>query len=188
VDGKTQHFGPGNQAFRTQDALLAACLYFAGVPFWDERYPCIHRYSAEILKRLGYNGMALEEAANKAFAARRRGSIEYFFKWPKEMRRLVQAFHDEESHVTRGQGTGAARLKEIMELQNIEPEERLIRIACLILKMRLGFMRLWEKQIPRLRINNPGQPEQIRDGLTRFAGWKDIPLNASAELKKKMGL
>jgi hypothetical protein len=188
MESKTQYFTPGNQPFKTQDALLAACLYFSGVPFWDDRQPCIHRYNADILKRLGYNGMGLEVAANKAYAARKRGNVEYLFKWPKELRNLINAFHDEERHVTKGEGTGAERLAQIMQLEKIDPEERLIRIACLILKKRLGFMRLWESQVPRLRINNPGKPQQIMDGVTRYAGWKDIPLNASDELKKKMGL
>jgi hypothetical protein len=185
---KTQFFGPGDQPFRTQDALLAACLYFAGVPFFEPLQPCVHRYNADILKRFGYSGIPLEEAAKKAHAEHKRGNIEYLFKRPKELRDLIKAFHEEEQHVTKGSGTAAERLSVIMALENIEPEERIIRIACLLLKMRLQFMRLWETQIPRLRIQNVGAPEDIGDGITRYPGWKEIPLNASDELKKKMGL
>lgn len=183
---ESQHFGPHNQPFTTQDALLAACLYFSGVPFWDERWPCIHRYNAGILNKLGYSGLPLEEAANKAFAARKRGNIEYVFKWPKELPALVKAFHDEESKVLKGEGTAAQRLSEIMEL-NVSPEERLVRISCLMLKMRVQFMRLWESVTPRLRIGGPGKGE-TQGNVTRYGPWKDIPLNASKELKQKMGL
>lgn len=188
MNSKTQYFGPGNQPFRTQDALLAACLYFAGVPFWDDRQPCFHRYDADILNRLGYSGIPLEEAATKAWSAKKRGNIEYLFKWPKEMRHLIKAFHDEENQITKGEGTAAERLSYLMGLENIETEERLIRVACLLLKMRLQFMRLWEKVVPRLRIQNPGEPEELGGNITRYPGWKEIPLNASDELKKKMGL
>ena len=188
MNEKTKHFGPVNQPFGTQDALLAACLYFAGVPFWDARQPCIHRYNAEILNRLGFSGMPLEEAAHKAYAARKRGHIEYLFKWPKEMRGLLKAFHDEENQVLKGEGTAAERLANIMAMRKIQPEERVIRIACLLLKMRIQFMRLWESQIPRLRISNTGMPEEIRAGVTSYPGWKEIPLDASDKLKRKMGL
>lgn len=188
MQSQTHHFGPGNQPFRTQDALLAACLYFAGVPFWETRQPCVHRYNADILNRLGYSGIPLQEAAEKAWASKKRGNVEYLFKWPKEMRRLIKAFHDEERQITKGEGTAAERLSKIMALENVEPEERLIRVACLLYKMRIQFMRLWESQVPRLRIMNPGEPEELSSNVTRYPGWKEIPLNASDELKKKMGL
>src|SRR4029450_1727721 len=77
LDSHTQYFGPGNQPFHTQDALLAACLYFAGIPFWNPVLPCIHRYNAKILNRLGYSGIPLEEAAQKAFKSGKRGNVEY---------------------------------------------------------------------------------------------------------------
>jgi hypothetical protein len=187
MDSHTQYFGPGNQPFHTQDALLAACLYFAGIPFWNPLLPCIHRYNSKILNRLGYSGIPLEEAAQKAFKSGKRGNVEYLFKWPQELRSLIKAFHEEETNITKGEGTAAERLSQIME-SKMEPEERLIRIACLVLKMRLQFMRLWESQTPRLRIDNQKEPQTTLDGVKRHAGWKDIPLNASAELKKKMGL
>ena len=187
-ESKTQYFGPGSQPFRTQDALLAACLYFAGVPFFDPLQPCVHRYNADILKRFGYTGMPIEEAAKKAWDAKKRGNIDYMFKRPKELRQLLKAFHDEEHQITKGAGTAAERISAIMAMEKIEPEERMIRIACLLLKMRLQFMRLWESQVPRLRIQNVGAPEDIGNGAVRYPGWKEIPLNASDELKKKMGL
>ena len=186
--GKIQHFGPNNQPFRTQDALLAFCLWSADVPFWDDRQPCIHRYNADILKRFGYGGLPIEDAAIKARAARKRGHVEYLFKWPKELRALIRAFHDEEHQIANRQGKASARNIEIMELKNISGEERAIRSACLLMKKRPEFMRLWESVTPRLRIMNPGELEEIGSNITRYPGWKELPLNATDELKKKMGL
>jgi hypothetical protein len=31
-------------------------------------------------------------------------------------------------------------------------------------------------------------PEEIRAGVTSYPGWKEIPLDASDKLKRKMGL
>lgn len=174
--------------FQTSDALLAACLYFAGVPFLDPVHPCVHRYDARNLKAMGFDNLSLEDAANKAWAQRKRGTILYIFKRPNELPALLKAFHDEEHQIADSEGMASDRLATIMGLDNLMVEERLVRIACLLLKMRLQFMRLWETQTPWLRIMDAGEAEQCADGTVRYPGWKDIPLNASDELKKKMNL
>jgi hypothetical protein len=183
----SKFFGPGSQPFTTQDALLAYCLWWAGVPFQDPLQPCFNLYDAEILKRLGFSGMTLEDAARTALSKRRRGHVEYIFKRPKELPALLAAFHDEERHIANDNGSGYERSRQIQSM-NVPEEERRIREACLQSKMRLQFGRLWESQVPFLRIKDQGHPETIAPGTTQYPGCKVISLGASEKIKQKLGL
>jgi hypothetical protein len=182
-----RHSGPAEQPFTTQDALLAFCLWWAGVPFLDPQRPCFNLYDADILRRLQFSGMTLEDGAKQAHLKKRRGHVEYIFKRPIELPALLKAFHDEEKHISEREGSGRQRKSEIMAM-DISEEERAIRDACLQAKMRVQFGKLWENQIPLIRIRSEGKAESIAPGLTQYPGWKIISLGASDRVKKRLGL
>src|SRR5262252_8695144 len=144
--------------FHTTDAILAFSLYLVGVPFYEERKPCINMYDEGILKRLGFTGGTIEEGVRKALARKKKGHVEYGFQ----------------------RTAGADSMT-------------LVRLCCVILKMRVKFVNLWQDLDPLIRVWNDGEVEDSRDEdgvLTRrrFPGFRIVSLNARQETKEKLKL
>jgi hypothetical protein len=179
------HINPANLPFSTGDAILAFSLYFSGESLLDVS----NQYDAEMLRKFGYSGLTLEAAAKRAWAEKKKGDVRYYFTKSDQLPSRLREYSEQK--------------KEIAEL-NIEAQEcvarlaakykgaeLLLRLACVIRTVNADFLSLWQKVVPLLRIDNPGEV-QWRDGpngkIGRHAGFKLISLNASEATKAHMKL
>ncbi len=188
---------PGDRPLTTSNGILAFCLYLAGIPFLDDRRPLANFYDNDILKRLGFAGMTLEEGARAALAAGKKGSVQYSFQWPAELDSLIEAFKVEEATVQESEGTITAEAKAIMEsfaAKETDIQEALMRLGCLILKARGQFLNLWKERqdLALIRVPNAGKTA-TRDGprgskIVSNPGYRAVSLNASEGTRKEMKL
>ena len=167
--------------FKTQDAILAFCLYSAGVP---EALPPSNIYDPETLNKLGYRGYSLEDGAKAAFKKNQRGTVEYYFEKTPELDYFLKSYADQQAKVNAsGANTDAGvAMREIMSRvadseKPMDEREGLLRVGCVLLKLRSKFVRR-PLDNPWIRIPSESDPN----------GFKLIPLNASDELKQKMNL
>lgn len=201
-----QRIGPAQQPFELSDGILAFCLYLAGIPFLTTR----NRYSVETFRALGFTGeIDLCEAALQCVKENRKGDLKYLFAKSPELRALLKAFTDQEAIIKQGKGKESARdvIRELMQSfsrEEISVDEALMRIACIILKLRGGFLNRWKEQTPWVVVPEPGRERKFKSSVSvqtpgggnrnvpadgvEYPGFKVIPANASDELKKKMGL
>lgn len=199
-------FGPEIQGFGTNDAILAFCLRIAGLPFVDEKAPLKNLYDLEMVKNipgLDVRGLTLHQAVEKAFTQKKTGAIRFLFKRAKELGELLKAFEDEKKIIAARDGDIAERVMELMIATGMNEHERVLRVACVILTARTEFNGMWRKIVPTIRIWLDG-PERRYNGhvtiqgkngpevrpakVVSRPGFKEIPLNASPELLKRMKL
>lgn len=200
----------GDMPFRTSDAILAFSLHAAGVPWFEEKtatetfaVPCYCLYDEEILKRLGFTGMTMEEAASAAHSQGKKGHIEFLFKMVPTLMDLTAAYRDEVAQIEQGEGRFADRLLTLAGLitdDSIPRPEALLRIACITLKMRLPFMSMWKQVSPLIRIRNKGgsmarpamgrnsRGELVQGHAVKYPGYKVVSLNATEKTRKHLKL
>lgn len=199
-----QHIGPASQPFELSDGILAFCLYLSGVPFLTTR----NIYSAETLRKLGFKGeVDLAEAALECVAANKKGDLKYLFKRPRELKALLKIFSDQERRLKDDTGDAMEAVHSLMEqygAKEMTLNEAMMRIACIILKLRGPFLNRWKEQRPLVQINNAGREQvsettatvRVPGGGTRtipakmvqYPGFKILSANASEKTKKRMGL
>jgi hypothetical protein len=180
-------FTAGSQPFTTQDAALAFSLYLAGVSFVDPARPCMNLYDGEILKKLGFRGMTLEEAVRSALAANKKGEVRYIFARTPELNDLLNAYTTEQKVIADGEGTAAEHLAKLIP---DDPALRL-RVAAVALKLRPQFMNLWKQVDPLIRVANQGQSKTVETAngkLVSSPGFRVVSLNASEATRKKLRL
>lgn len=191
---KTQTLGRSAQPFSTSNASLAYALYKAEVPFADPRRPCFNLYDAEILKRLGYTGLTLEEAAQTAFDRRQKGNILYLFERTTKLSRLLKAYAAQEKEFTENDVIGTeliSKIKESIAAKTISEEEGKLRLACVDQKMQSEFKTMWKKEIPMIKVDNPGKPvtRHTDNGtIVSHPGFKIISLNLSEKKRRHINL
>jgi hypothetical protein len=201
VEGKKRHVNLSYPVpFKTSDAILAICLYMAGVPEW---IPPTNEYDELILKRLGYGGLKLIEAARKAAARKDRGRVEYWYEKTKELDYFLKCYSDQEAEISaKGDDIDAGeRIRQIMAKATRPEEERsdipgpimdereaLIRIFCIVLKFRVPFVNRWKEAVPAIVVSEKGSPKVINEDTTRYPGMKRVPVNASDEMLRKLKL
>jgi len=181
--------------FHTTDAILAFSLYLAGVPFYEDRKPCINIYDENILKRLGFVGLSIEDGVRKALSKKKKGHVEYGFKRTPELHFLLQAYKNQETQLQEDEGTAVdvfTRLVASLREDASNPMT-LVRLCCVILKMRVKFVNLWQEITPLIRVYNTGEVQTTKDedGVTlkrRFPGFRLVSLNASQATKDKLKL
>lgn len=185
------------QPFSTSNAILAFCLRIAGVPPADQNRPCFNLYDVEILKRLGYTGKTIEDGARQAMTEGKKGHVEYQFQRTKQLGALCKAFAAQEAEITAdGPEIDVAEfMRGIMEKLDggqMTPAEGLVRIGCVVLKLRGAFLNAWKNVDPVIRIDNPGKaltrPNGNGERVVVHPGFKIISLNASQERKEHLGV
>lgn len=183
-----EHFTAGGQPFATQDAALAFSLYLAGVPFADPSRPCFNLYDADILSKLGFRGHTLEQAAQAAHDAGKKGEVRYIFARTPELNDLLEAYKAEQETIKNGEGTAAERLAELIP----DNADLRLRVSEVILKLRPLFVNMWKDQVPMVRIPNKGPtsktPGPNGSVIESSPGYRVVSLNASAATKKKLRL
>jgi hypothetical protein len=207
------------ETFDTRESLLALCLILAGAEPADPQQPAFNLFDQEILFKIGgglrdertgdiirasrFSGMKLEEAASAAWREGARGDVGHVLKMSDRLPELALAYREQcrlidDLDMTSGQfilkiyADAAAGL--------MQPDEMVLRIACVILKTRGEFMNVWKKMVPLLRIPNKGKTTHFETTATgaggktvpakgvQKPGFKVISLNMSPERKKEMGL
>jgi hypothetical protein len=192
-DGQVERLGRSQMPFSTTDAILAFSLYMAGVPFADERRPCINIYDEDILRRMGFVGVELFEAAGVAFNKKKKGHVEYALRRTPDLRRLLNVYTDQVRELNEAEGGPVDLIKRIMAESagdNMPLDEALLRLACINAKMKTQFMNLWQKRDPIIRIRRQGATEttELADGRTRVRkpGFVLVNLHASEKTKRKL--
>lgn len=185
--------GLGQTPFHTTDAILAFSLYLAGVPFYEDKKPCLNMYDENILRKLGFVGMSIEEAVKRAITRKKKGHVEYGFRRTPELNSLLRAYKQQEEYLQTAEGTAVAVVAGLFEdLKDGVRPEAIVRLACTILKMRVRFVNLWQDQDPLIRIFNEGEVETVHsDGsiiTRRFPGFRIVNLHASQATKDKLKL
>jgi hypothetical protein len=205
-----ENLRPGTATFQTSNAALAFALHKAGIPFLDPRKPCRNWYSAEMLFRIGggekdddgnvtrssrYAGMSFEDAAAQAFSDGEKGHVDYLFQHPNGLTKLCAAFADQERQIKEKDIVGIVLLDEIRKKVaegRMSQQEAMVRSTCIDLKLRGAFLNQWKKQVPMIRIDNPGKvvSEKLPGGGRRDShpGFKVININLSEKKRKHIGL
>lgn len=198
-----KRLGPAQQPFKVSDGILSFCLYLAGVPFLTTR----NLYTKETFRKLGLSGeIDLCEAATDCVARNLKGDLKYLFRQSPNLRGLLKIFSDQQERIKEDKGEARDVIRGLMESysrQEIELEEAVMRICCLVLKLRGPFLNQWKELPPLIAIPRPGEERKFKtqvnvrsktgskfvpaDGI-EYPGFDIIPANASDELKKRMGL
>lgn len=199
------------QPFQTTNAILAFCLWRAGIPFWTPEQPCVVVYNLEIIRKFVnaagkpiFEGLELKKAADAAHKRGLRGRVVYIFRPTIRLSELLKAFNDQEKGLARDDITVEAIIKEIVAQWfdgKIENDEALLRLACVDLKTRVEFMELWTKQVPCYEVPNEGEVTKRREPFIRpsdgklaesevweHPGMRIVSVNASKETLEHLGL
>jgi hypothetical protein len=199
-----EHLGADSQPWETSNGILAFCLYLSGVQFLTTR----NLYTADTLRALGFTGETdMLEAAKQCVASNKKGDLKYLFQRPRALKRLLEIFSDQERILQDEVGDAMDVVHDLMgayAANRIDLHEAVMRIACLILKLRGGFLTGWREQSPLVQIDNPGKSRhfattavvQMPGGGTKVVpakgvespGFKIVSANASDATKKRMGL
>lgn len=201
----------GEMPFQTDEALLALCLITAGCEPCDPRTPCVNVYDAEILFKLGGGERDpitkevrrssrfagdLWAGAQAAWKEGARGDIRYSIKLTARCSELIKAYRDQcEELKTSDQSSGEviAKIMEYAKAGAMAQDEAILRITCVNLKTRIGFVNHWKQMVPLLRVPRRGKvkisAEDRRTGRQNVTGpgFDAISLNAGMELRKKVG-
>lgn len=193
------------QKFSTAEGLLAFCLYLAGCELADPAQICFHLYTPEILSSLGLKGMTLWDGAQQAWKQKSRGHVEYSFILTQRCNELIQAYRAQREELEKSDDKASDLVLKIMQSAAagaMLPDEAILRIACVNLKIRSEFMNAWKFVVPLLKVPERGTVKRFdstvtiagKDGARTLPakavskpGYKLISLNAREETKKKMG-
>lgn len=198
--------------FDTRESILALCLILAGqepadqVTFnlFDEEILFKigggqrHIETKEVIRKSRFAGMSLTEAANESWKEGARGDVGYILKTTPRLLDLTRAYRDQCAELEKSDAKSSEMITEILGA-GYEPDEMILRIACVILKTRGDFMNLWKKVVPLLRISETGKAKHfessvVSEGKTVQAkgvqkpGFRIVSLNASDKTKKALKL
>ena len=203
-----KHIKPGDTPFYTTNAILAYCLHLAGVPWYENNKPCKVLYSMAILQKFTdnngkslYKGVMnaqgqrwmLEEATKDAYKRQLRGHVEFVFQRIPRLQKLLKAYRDQENQLKEGTGYLHDLIAGIVtQFMDGEQDILTLRLACIMLKMRPGFMDLWTHQVPCMVIPNEGEVtrEELPDGGYRInsPGFRIMSVNASKETREALSV
>jgi hypothetical protein len=183
----------GQEPLMTKDGVLAFSLYMAGTPFVDDNLWCINYYTAEILRKMGYGGVPMREAAIQAVKAGRPGVIRFLLASPDQQ--TFTAYREQEQEIQKSEGLAPDVLRSILDRYktgSLTFGQAAARLCCLLLKMRIQWMNGWKDMIPLLRVDENKAPKETAssDGwrTVEIGGFKLISVNASEKTKQHMGL
>lgn len=195
------------QQFSTSEGMLAMCLYIAGCEFSNPAQPCFNLYDPQILSGLGLKGEKLWEGAQTAWKNKARGHVEWSFPLTGRTHELIKAYREQRKELEEADGKASDLVLKIMQSAAagaMLPDEAILRIACVNLKIRAEFMNQWKNVVPLLRIPVEGKTERFNTTATgrdargnaatvpakgvKKPGYILVSLNASDETKRKLKL
>lgn len=184
--------------FQTNNMSLAVALLCAGIPHpvndKGQLVPGFNIYDKNILAGLGYKGWPLEKAVEDAIAKGRPGVVVYNF-----------ARSDRQAEICRAFDKAATLLKDLDNNGNPESQTAFTincphcnksiggtafaKIGCIVLKTRKTVAGLWKNFITQINVHGQQRTERDANGKETTTGsFKSIPLNASPETKRRLGL
>lgn len=176
--------------FQTQNTALAVTLATLGIPFATsdsgQPAPFLNIYDPGILKRLGYTGWNLEDAARDAHAKGRPGIVHYQFQRTPLLEQIIAAYNKRHEQI----GAADHGLSPAPEEIDIDPEIA-ARLACQLLKNRSDMISGWKSAVPMLVIpgGTSSEADPTRPGGKVLTGsCKMISLNASPATRAHIGL
>ena len=179
------HVDPNALPFSTGDAILAFSLYFAGESLLDVS----NQYDAGMLRKFGYGGLTLGEAAKRAWSEKRKGDVRYYFAKSDQLSSRLREYGEQKEEIANLSIEAQQCLAQLVT--KYKGAELLLRVACVIRTVNADFLSLWQKSVPLLRIDNPGDV-QWREGangkIGRHPGFKIVSLNASDATKSHLKL
>jgi hypothetical protein len=199
---------PGEAPFNTQNALLAYCLHLAGVPWENDKHPCMVIYSPEIVKKFTngsgepvYKGREWNFAlVSEVHKSGWRGHVEFKFAYSPRTKHLLKAYKQQCEYLDAKDGFLHQLARDLAsQFSEVEPDIALLRLACTILRSRPDFMELWTHQVPCLMVANEGEVNQyettmdIKDERRQVRaidhpGFKIVSVNAGKETLAHLGL
>jgi hypothetical protein len=146
-------------------------------------------YDKDILTKLGLTGqgLTLREAVERAVERKKKGHVLYAFKRTPKLRMLLKAYRTQAKIIDDDtvHGTAAQAVARVMG-DNL-PADTIIKLGCLLLKMRVQFGNMWREMEPMIRVRNEGRAVK-RGDRTIYPGVRIMSLNASEETRKKLKL
>ena len=148
--------------FITSNVLLVTALHLVGVPWADPTSPCVNLYDEAILRE--------RKCPNAKEAVRRKipGRVAFSFKRTPELGAYLGAW-DAQQEVIKKQEAGDLNDARTT-FESMDPQEA-VRLACQVLKNLQSIKGMWQHA-----------PAMVSNG------GKIISVNASEELRRKMGL
>lgn len=132
--------------WQTQNTALAVTLATCGVPFAKDEtgndVPVLNIYDGATLKRLGYSGWQLEDAARDAFRTGKRGLVVYQFETCLLLDRILKAYDTYSEGIRKSETDGVP-----MDSVDVSPED-VARICCQFTKNRNVFVEGWRQVRP----------------------------------------
>jgi len=209
MEAETDQVSKAHQPFHTNNAILAFCLWRAGVPFWEPKQPCMVVYTLDMIRKFvdgrgepvfkgwDFDTPVVKEAHKRGFL----GRVTYIFIPTERLKTLLMAFKDQEEKLREAIPV-ADIVKTVVTVWSdgmMEDDEALLRLACIDLKTRVEFMELWRKQVPCIEAPNEGEVVktqgviQTKDGprvaeIYDHPGVRVMSVNASKETRERLGL
>jgi len=168
---------PHHPLFQTQNTALAVTLATCGVPFAEDEHghaaPFLNIYDAEILRRHGYGGQPIEQAALDAHRRGIAGKITYNFQRTPALEKVIKGF---DSHML------AIRSPELAQLPPpvlAIDEEVAGRLCAQLMFNRKAIIDGWKTAIPMVAIYGAMQKDTSGDRTEVRGSFKVYSLNAS---------
>ena len=148
--------------FITSNILLVTALHLVGVPWSDPASPCVNLYDEAILRE--------RKCPNAKEAIRRKipGRVAFSFKRTPQLGAFLKAW-DAQQEIIKQQETGTPNDARTT-FESMDPQEA-VRLTCQVLKNYGAIKGMWQHA-----------PAMVSNGS------KIISVNASDELRAKMGL
>lgn len=161
----------------------------------------------KVVRPSRFAGMELWDAAQEAWKESAKGDVKYEIRLTARCADLIRAYRDQCMQLQESDEKAGVLILKIMDATKagaMLPDEAILRISCINLKTRGDFVNCWKKMVPVLRVPRKGKTV-ITDGTAqvlakggRFRtvpakvatspGFDALSLNASDEMKRKMGL
>lgn len=174
--------------FQTQNAALATTLATCGVPFYKDSAgtPCpfLNIYDAETLRRLGYKGIPLEEAARQAWRSGKKGILVYSFERTELCDRLIRSYDKQSASIAADDANSPIPTETPLD---IEPEIA-ARLCCQYVKNRNWFTTFWRGSTPFLSLEGDKHTTTENGKSITVGSFKLISLNATKETRRLIGL
>ena len=183
--------------FETENLSLSVTLFTCGVPFPKNEegkvIPLQNIYDGDTLRKMGYKGMEIEDAARHAHKSGRPGHLIYNFEPGERLTEVVKAWDDQcklLANLDKIAETDEEFSKDSTDMPGISPS-LVASICCQYAKNRKMFREvLWRQVRPQFVIYGKFQRQDSKDhpGFVTTGSCKLMTVDASPETRKRIGL
>ena len=180
--------------YQTQNTALAVTLATFGVPYWRDargmevRY--LNLYDADLLKKMGYAGRDIFEAATDAHLRGRNGIIVYNFERNGTLEKIIKGFESRGEKLAALSAVAATDVAVDPILPrplDISPEAA-GELCCQWAANRRRMISEWPKAPAYVSISGSAKTENAGDKIITVGSFKLVSLQASMEIRRHLGL